>query len=154
LALVRYVNNTPRQFFDNVVTAAGLTGPAATPSAMPFGDGIANLLKYAFQMNLAGPDVHALLPGGAGNSGLPIAQLVNIGGQTFYQLEFIRLKGSGMTYTPQKSTTLAPGSFVAMIGAITVQNLGAECERVIVSEPVDLATTPNLFTRLQLTLPP
>jgi hypothetical protein len=85
---------------------------------------------------------------------LPIAQLVNIGGQTFYQLEFIRLKGSGMTYTPQKSTTLAPGSFVAMIGAITVQNLGAECERVIVSEPVDLATTPNLFTRLLLTLPP
>jgi hypothetical protein len=40
-----------------------------------------------------------------------------------------------------------------MTGAITVQNLGAECERVIILEPVDLATTPNFFSRLQLTLP-
>ena len=32
LALVRYVNNTPRQFFDNVAAAAGLTGPAAAPT--------------------------------------------------------------------------------------------------------------------------
>jgi hypothetical protein len=147
-ALVRYVNNTPRQFFDNVVTAQVLTGPAAAPDAMPFGDGIANLLKYAFQMNLAGPDVHAFAARWrAGNSGLPIAQLVNIGGQTFLtNSSLFASKGSGMTYTPQKSTTLAPGSFVAMIGAITVQNLGAECERVIVSEPVDLATTSELVS--------
>ncbi len=153
LALVRYVNNTPRQFFDNVVAAAGLNGAEAQPTATPFGDGVPNLLKYAFQMNLAGPDVHAL-PVGLGDSGLPIAQLVNIGGQTFYQFEFIRRKGSGLIYTSQKSTTLAPGSFVPMTGAITVQNLGAECERVIVLEPVDLRTTPNFFSRLQLTLPP
>ena len=151
LALVRYVNNTPRQFFDNLAAAAGLSGAAAQPTATPFGDGVPNLLKYAFQMNLAGPDVHVLPSGG--NSGLPIAQLVGIGGQTFYQVEFIRRKGSGLIYTPQKSTTLAPGSFGAMTGAITVQNLGAECERVIVLEPVDLTTTPNFFTRLQVTLP-
>jgi hypothetical protein len=52
-----------------------------------------------------------------------------------------------------KSTTLAPGSFIPMTGAITVQNLGAECERVIVSELVDLGTTPNFFSRVQVTMP-
>ena len=57
-------------------------------------------------MNLAGPDVHALPPGG--NSGLPIAQLVNIGSETFYQVNFIRRKGSGLILHTAKSTTLAP----------------------------------------------
>jgi hypothetical protein len=151
LALVRYVNNTPRQFFDNVVAAAGLIGAAAQPLATPFGDGVPNLLKYAFQMNLAGPDVHTLLPGG--DSGLPSAQLVNIGGRSYWQFEFIRRKGSGLIYTPQKSTTLAPGSFVAMTGTTAVQNLGAECERVIVLEPVPPATMPNFFSRVRVTLP-
>ena len=81
-----------------------------------------------------------------GNSELPIAQLVNNEGQSDWQFEFIRRKGSGLTYSPQKSTALAPSSFVPMTGATTVQNLGAECERVIVSEPVDLSTVFNFFT--------
>ncbi|MEO7317778.1 MAG: hypothetical protein ABIZ56_02190, partial [Chthoniobacteraceae bacterium] len=151
IALVRYLNDTPRQFFDNVAAAAGLSGPAAAPNATPFGDGIANLLKYAFEMNLARPDVHPLPP--SGNSGLPSAQLVNIGGQTYWQFEFIRRKASGLIYTPLKSTSLALGSFVPMTGTRMVQNIGAECERVIVLEPATPDITPAFFGKIQVSLP-
>jgi hypothetical protein len=41
-----------------------------------------------------------------------------------------------------------------MTGAVIVQNFGAECEPVIVLEPVELATTTDFFSRLHLMLTP
>jgi len=89
---------------------------------------------------------------GAGTISFALVRYTSTG--ALGQFEFIRRKGSGLIYAPQKSTTLAPGSFVAMTGAMTVQNLGADCERVIILEPLHLATTPNFFSRLQVILPP
>ena len=61
---------TAETAFNNAISAnSSLTGPDALPTAIPFDDGVENLLKYAFNMNPAGPDVNVLATGGS--SGLP-----------------------------------------------------------------------------------
>jgi hypothetical protein len=131
---------------------AGLTDPAdILPTATPYNDGVENILKYAFNMDLSGPDSSTLENGG--NSGLPATGLAEVDGETFWQVEFVRPKGSGLVYTPMKSTTLAAGTFEPMIGAVSTQDLGNGLERVIVSEPCDPKTTPSCFSRVQVALP-
>jgi hypothetical protein len=129
---------------------AGLTGEDALPNAKPFGDGIDNLLKFAFNMNLSGYDNGKLAPGG--NSGLPTFALKNDEGESTFEIEFIRRVGSSLTYTAQRSDTL--GGFTEMVGAVTVTPIaGGEFERVTVSEPCDPAVTPRCFGRVLVTAP-
>ena len=129
---------------------AGLTGEDALPNAKPFGDGIDNLLKFAFNMNLSGYDNGKLAPGG--NSGLPTFALKNDEGESTFEIEFIRRVGSSLTYTAQRSDTL--GGFTEMVGAVTVTPIaGGEFERVTVSEPCDPALVPRCFGRALVTAP-
>lgn len=136
---------------NDAIAAAGLSGDDAPPLAEPFGDGVPNLLKYAFNMNLAGPDTSQMAAGG--NSGLPGGGLVEAGGQTFWQVEYVRRKGSGLVYTPKKSTTLVPESFVPLTGTQSVTSIDGEWERVTVNEPCDPATTATCFSHVDVTLP-
>ncbi len=143
---------TPAQVFDATLTTAGLSGPNAALNATPHGDGVANLLKYAFNMNLSGPDAATMPP--SGNSGLPGITTQPNGASSIFRYEFLRRKNSGLIYTPQKSDELAnPAAWVPLTDLPTVISIDATWERVIYEEPYDAATTPRCFGRVQVTLP-
>jgi alpha-tubulin suppressor-like RCC1 family protein len=136
----------------NALAAAGLTGPNATLDATPYQDGVANLLKYAFNMNLSGPDSATMPPNGA--SGLPGITAQPNGGASVFRFEFLRRKNSGLIYTPQKSGVLAnPASWVPLTDTPTIISIDATWERVIYEEPYNAATTPMNFGRVQVTIP-
>ncbi len=137
--------------FDNTIAAiSGLSGANALPAAMPFGDGVENLLKYAFNMNLAGPDARAMTAG-TGTAGLPAFAVVGTGPSTVIRMEFVRRKGSGLIYTAKHSTDL--GTFAPMTGTTTVTAIDSQWERVLVQEPCNPATTPACFGIVEVTLP-
>jgi len=129
--------------FNAAAASAGLSDSNALPTAIPFGDGITNLVKYACNMNLGQPDVSVL--GASGNSGLPRVTLGAGGAQKVLRVEFLRRIGSGLSYTPQHSTTL--NGFVPMSGTQTIIPIDAQWERVSVEE---LLTTPSNFARVQV----
>ncbi len=141
---------TAETAFNNAISAnSSLTGPNALPAAIPFGDGVENLLKYAFNMNPAGPDVSVLATGGS--SGLPQISVDSSGAEPVLKVAFLRRKGSGLIYTPQRSDTL--GTFVAMTGTQTVTSIDTQWERVTVEEPAPPATAPSAFGRVRVSLP-
>jgi ketosteroid isomerase-like protein len=122
-------------YFETVMEEApNLTGADRIPGSAPFNDGVSNLLKYAFNMNLNGPDVTSMTPGGKG--GLPLVLLTEEDGERFLQFEFVRLRENGPRYVPEKSSNLEPDSFVPIKGTWTVEPIDAEWERVEVIEPV------------------
>jgi hypothetical protein len=131
---------------------AGLTGADAEPDAEPFSDGVSNLVKYAFNMNLGGPDSGTLTPG-TGTSGLPTYALDSSGSTTVVRVQYIRRSGSGLVYTPLKSGDLQSGTFEPMNGTETSETLGGGFERVTVVAPCDPATEPSCFWRVRVTLP-
>ena len=120
-----------RDLFDAAVLSVGLSGTAAQPGGAPFGDGVPNLLKYAFNMNLSGPDCRSLVPE-TGISGLPVPQIVS--GKLRY--EFLRRKNSGLTYVPQQSSNLTNDLWQAATGAVTVASIDQTWERVTIEQPL------------------
>ena len=130
-------------------SSSGLSGPNTAPTATPFNDGVENLLKYAFNMNAAGPDVRVLAA--TGSSGLPQIAVDTSGAEPVLKVAFLRRKGSGLIYTPQRSNTL--GNFQSMTGTQTVTSIDSQWERVTVQEPAPLATAPSAFARVQVSLP-
>jgi hypothetical protein len=138
------------EFFE-WANSAGLSDADADaePGATPFNDGIENLLKYAFNLNAAGPDVRVLVVGG--NVGLPTITWDSSGPQPVLRVEFLRRRGSGLIYTPQRSSEL--GVFVAMTGTPTVTFINAEWELVTVEESTPPTTTPSIFARVKVSLP-
>ncbi len=139
------------ELFVSFATNAGLNGADAIPDAMPFHDGVSNLLKYAFNMNPKGPDTSTMQPGGS--SGLPSAGLYTSGGSTVWRVEYVRRKDSGLIYTPQISTTLAAENFEPMTGTTIITDIDAEWQRVAIEEPYDPASTPRSFVRLKVAIP-
>ena len=65
------------------VQAAGLMGLNGLPEATPFDDGVNNLLKYAFNLDLSGPDNRTLEPNGV--SGLPFGETFALAGAPFFR---------------------------------------------------------------------
>lgn len=132
-------------------SSAGLTGEAALPSSIPFNDGIDNFLKYAFNMNLSGSDLSGMEPG-SGTSGLPSISTTGSGESTLLCVEFVRRKGSGLLYSPQKSSILTPGSFSPLSVIPTVTSIDDHWERVTYDEPIG-ATETTCFGRVAVSLP-
>ena len=140
---------SPAQAFANAMSAASLGGADAAADATPMKDGVANLLKYAFNMTLTAPDVEVLTPG-TGTAGLPSVTQPTPG---ILRVEYLRKVDSGIVYVPMKSSTLASGSWVPLLGPPTVTAIDATWERVVHDEPFVPATTPRLFGQLEITLP-
>jgi hypothetical protein len=69
------------------------------------------------------------------------------------RVEFLRRKGSGLIYTPMRSSTLALGSFVAMSATPVVNSIDANWERVVVQESANPATLPKSFALVEVRLP-
>jgi hypothetical protein len=139
----------PSAVLNSWAITAGLSGPNALPTATPFNDGVENLLKYAFNMDAAGPDVRVLASGGS--AGLPGISIDDSGAEPVLKVAFLRRKGSGLIYTPQRSTTL--DNFLPMTGTQTVTSIDAQWERVTVQEPAPSATAPSAFARVRVSLP-
>ncbi len=132
-------------------TAAGLGGDAALPAAAPFGDGVANLLKYAFHMDGTAADRHALTPG-RGTSGLPALHHIAADGQPVCRFEFVRRSGSGLAYAPVQSPSLAPAAWLPATGTTTVTTIDPDWERVVITQPLD-RSVPRRFFSVAVTLP-
>ena len=140
----------PGSFADWAI-AFGLTGPDASPEAAPHGDGMPNLLKYAFNLDRAGPA--NVLVAGHGISGLPVFTLMHGGPSGYFRVEFLRRIGSGLIYTPKKSADLSPTSWLLLTDTPTVVPISADWERVIYEESYDPVATPKCFGRVEVTLP-
>lgn len=135
--------------FTDCAVSLGLSGADASMTAMPFNDGVQNLLKYAFNMNLQGPDVSVLAAGGT--AGLPRVTLDSSGAQPVLRIEFLRRLGVGLIYTAQRAATLP--NFEPMSGTETVTPIDGEWERVRIDSPFQAATEPRGFVRIQVTQP-
>jgi hypothetical protein len=143
---------TPTQAVNTALTTAGLSGPDAALDAIPHGDGVENLLKYAFNMNLTGPDAATMPPGGSG--GLPGIATQPNGASSIFRYEFVRRRNSGLIYTPQKSPDISnPALWTNLTDVPTVIPIDATWERVVYEEPYNATTTAKCFGRVQVTLP-
>ncbi|MDB6079591.1 MAG: type sorting protein, partial [Akkermansiaceae bacterium] len=131
-------------------STAGLSGEAASPTAVPRNDGVANLLKYAFFLDGTSADNRTLTPG-SGVSGLPAISIGNGSNDgNVLRIEFIRRMGGGLTYTPKISATLTAGSFVAMTAqTTTVTPVDTLRERVVIESQLD-PTAPAAFAVVEV----
>jgi hypothetical protein len=140
-------------FAETMSTNSSLIGNDALPNATPFKDGIENLLKYAFNMNLGGPDVGLLEPHGTGTSGLPSITTPDDAPPGTLRFEFLRRKGSGLLYTPQKNTTLDESSWSPLTATPVISSIDNQWERVVYTEPPPPIPAPVCFGRVSVAIP-
>lgn len=119
--------------FNTVVANAGLTGADAEIDASPFSDGIPNLVKYASNMDLSGPDDQRLSSEAIGAAGLPVPIVSNSGSNSTFQLKYLRSKSGGVVYAPQVSTDLE--IWESFVVPESVVDIDAEWEVVTLEQP-------------------
>jgi hypothetical protein len=146
----------PTTGLQNFRTTHGLATNGSQDAATPAGDGVANLLKYAFNMigggagqaaNLTTPNASVLAPGGI--AGLP---MVGMDGTGRLQITYIRRKASsnsGITYTVEWSTTMSSWATDGS-AAENVTSLDSTFERVTLT---DSATFGRRFVRVKTSTP-
>jgi hypothetical protein len=144
------IGSNAADLFANWAAAAKLNGANATAAATPHRDGVANLLKYAFNLNATGPD-HRTLVAGTGTAGLPAVRLDLSGAQPQLVIEFLRRRNSGLIYTPEVSPGLTAFQPLTEVPAVTFIN--DQWERVVLRRTIDPELTPALFGRVSVTLP-
>ena len=128
-------------------------------TAQPAGDGVANLLKYAFNMIGSGtgqastltlPNALALAPGGS--AGLPFTSVSPATGRL--QITYIRRKSTtqpGITYAVEFSSSLATGSWSENAAASeSAVSIDATFERITVT---DSAAFTKRFARVRVSAP-
>lgn len=136
----------------NWAASYGQTGDSAALNAIPFGDGVPNLIKYAFNIPLTGPNVGVMTPN-TGTSGLPAISVPSTGGSPeSIRVEFIRRRNSGLIYTPQYSSD-GLEHFVPMGGTPIVTMIDANLERVVVEQPLGQPLPKATFCRVSVTSP-
>lgn len=153
LVAVLGFGNTPLlEFQDWATEGYQLAGEQALPGAVPQGDGVPNLLKYAFNMAADSPDSAILTPG-SGTSGLPhISQTTRRGGH-YLRIEFVRRIGSGLIYAPKFSHDLSAQSWTAFTALPMISAINEEFERVIYEEYYDPNVTACRFGKVEVILP-
>ncbi len=129
-------------------------------TATPAGDGVPNLLKYAFNMlgsdtgqaaTLATPNASVLTSGGT--AGLPYVSIGTGGDAGKLQITFIRRKAAstpGITYAVEWSDALASWAINPSATA-SVTSLDSTFERVTITD--DTATPAKRFARVKVTAP-
>ncbi|MGJ8654790.1 MAG: InlB B-repeat-containing protein, partial [Opitutaceae bacterium] len=134
--------------FNDWAANLGLSGNDALPDATPHGDGVPNLIKFAFNMNGSGPDSGTLVPS-VGVSGLPVLSFDSSGAALVFRFEYVRMKNPNLFYTPQRSSTLLGNQWEAMPGALSLSDIDNLWERVVIEHPYSEGG--NWFFRLQIT---
>lgn len=139
-------------------TSYGLTADGSQDALTPAGDGVANLLKYAFNMlgngvgqaaDLSAPNNTVLSP--TGSAGLPFGSIETGTGKL--QLTYVRRKTTsnpGIFYAVEFRDTLTSGTWSVNPAATeTAVSLDAAFERVTLTD----STTPSQrFARVKVTL--
>lgn len=150
--IVATLPGSPQQLYDQAASAAGLAGVDARATATPRGDGVKNILKYAFNMNLAASDFRTVLPS-TGIAGLPSIVLEGTEPALTLKVEYLRRKNSGLLYQPKWSPTLDTTSFVTMGGTTNIEFIDTVWERVIVRQRFDSSIIPKAFATVEVVLP-
>ena len=127
----------------------GLAANGSQDMANPSGDGISNLLKYAFNLapnagDLAKANYQILAAGGT--AGLP---LITTDAQGHLVIAFVRRKASGnpgIAYVVETSADLATWSALSLTNA-TVASVDATWERVTITDPT---LTPDRVGRVRV----
>lgn len=119
--------------------------PAAADQAIPDGDGISNLMKYALNLN----------PFVSGATGLPYGSVENIGGTNYLTLTFQRLHPApaDISYIVETSTDLSIGTWTpaVVVDGYPVNN-GDGTETMEERDALP-ASTGSQFIRLRITRP-
>lgn len=134
--------------FDTWAANGGLGGAAAGTMVSPFGDGLPNLVKFAFNLNPAAADCRVLATPG-GSAGLPHFSIDRSGAQPLFTVEYLRRNLSGLAYTPRITSDFK--TYSAMSGTQSVTPIDAEWDRVKIQMPA--GSHPRLFGRVDVTLP-
>ncbi|MGB6223168.1 hypothetical protein [Haloferula sp.] len=125
----------PLVTYDEWAQSAGLSGDDALPTAVPFRDGVENIVKYAFNMDGGRVD-HSRLVSGVGTSGLPVLGLGGAGSEQNIHFEFLRRAGKSVSYMPLQSSDLSEGSWIPAAGNTSVSDIDMEWQRVSIDVPV------------------
>ncbi|MGC4013913.1 MAG: hypothetical protein QM755_05265 [Luteolibacter sp.] len=144
--------STAQQTYGFWTSGKGMTSPDNGALANPAKDQVPNLIKYAFNLDPLTSDTRQLVRG-TGTVGLPAFAIEGPPGAKTFTVEYLRRRGSGLIYTPKRSTNLASNSFTAMSGTETVTTVDSLWERVVVKELCDPVVTPRLFGRIDVSLP-
>ncbi|MBC8011516.1 MAG: fibronectin type III domain-containing protein, partial [Burkholderiales bacterium] len=140
-------------------TAQGLAADGSQDLLSSSGDGVQNLLKYAFNMlgsgagqasSLSTPNVSVLTPDGS--AGLPFCSLLPAPDSAL-QITYVRRKAAsvpGITYTVEFTDDLSSNSWAANPSATeSVTSLDAAFERVLVTDSPALPA--RRFVRVRIT---
>lgn len=126
--------------------------PAATGPLADFdGDGIANLLEFALNLDPTFNE-RALMVADSGLRGLPLVRLENISGSDRLTIEFVRRtggSGSGLTCIPEFASDLEDWE---QVGSETVTVLNPRWERVKLVDSLTTNDTNRRFARLRVAL--
>ena len=137
-------------YFDFITkNASNLNGVERIPTATPFNDGVSNLLRYSFNMNLDQPDTTTMVSGG--DRGLPLISFTGANDEQFLRFEFVRRRHNGPLYIPEISSSLEPDSFFPVEAPWTIEPIDEEWERVIVLEPTN-ALASKVFGRVRVSM--
>ena len=122
------------------------------PTDDPNGDGISNLLCYAFNLPPNGPPARPLRPGQDDLSGLPAVSVTGEGVNRRLRIEFLRrvTPGSNLSYATQFGAHPGPGGLQDGQGTIFAQFINPDWQRVIVEDPV--AGAERRFGRVRVAL--
>ena len=142
---------TPQSFFDE--WAAGLPPGQNKPEDSPQGDGLKNLIKFAFNLDPMKPDVRRLVSGSDDTAGLPTSQITRENGLVTITLEYLRRRDTSQIYTPKRSADLDPASFVPVNGVETVEIIDDNWERARLTETLDSAADPRMFRTVEVRFP-
>ncbi len=141
---------TPASLYGMWAESLGLNESDRGANARPHGDGVPNVLKYAFNMDGTGPD-RRVLPVGTGTSGLPNFQFEAGASPPVFKVEYLRRKNSGLIYIPEISTDLV--SFSPMTGNAVITGIDESWERVTIRKTINVSVAPRLFGRVMVAIP-
>lgn len=122
---------------DDGATATAVTTVSLVPDATvdSDGDGLTDLVEFAFHLDTERPD-HRVLTEGTGTTGLPSVSLDTSGSTPRLRIEFLRRKDAanlGISYQPQWSSNLAIWS--SAVSDTRILPVNDVWERVIVMDP-------------------
>jgi hypothetical protein len=133
----------PEQQWDQAnFTASQLTNPSLSgPTGDADGDGIANLLKYAFDIN----------PQDSNGTGLPTQTFYSQGGQEYMALVYRRnIEATDLIYDVQVSTSLSPSSWVTTSAPEVILGQDPATGDLFVQRSIDITGMPVEFMRLNV----
>lgn len=142
-----------RELFDDEMADEGYFGVDADPSTVHFPDGLSNLTKYAFNLQLDERDAREFDP--ALLRGLPRFRIIEVDGVKYSQFEYSRRKNSGLIYTPMKAADSSLSSFVPMTGEVIEGGFGGPAGRgyTYIRNPYDPTRDLSCFGYVRVELP-